>query len=84
MIPHKSWHLQGTEYWLSLYSEGRNPRSGRSVYAAVEGAEVAVCRDGELCQERSSQALTLSGCHRDLMGNLWDFYGDFMGRSKYE
>ena len=74
MIPHKSWHLQGTEYWLSLCSEGRNPRSGRSVYAAVEGAEVAVCRDGELCQERSSQALTLSGCHKD-----WEIYGISMG-----
>eukprot|EP00435_Cladocopium_sp_Y103_P039243 s2171_g10.t1 len=35
-----------TEYWLSLYSEGRNPRSGRSVYCAVEGAEDGT---GELC-----------------------------------
>lgn len=29
----------GTEYWLSLYSEGRSARSGRSVFTAVEGAE---------------------------------------------
>ena len=53
--------IQGTEYWLSLYSEGRNPRSGRSVYAAVEGAEMAVYRDGELCKERSERGSDLMG-----------------------
>lgn len=47
---------RGTEYWLSLYSEGRHPRSGRSVYKAVPGAEVAVLttldeNTQQLCQE---------------------------------
>ncbi|CAK9068618.1 unnamed protein product [Durusdinium trenchii] len=47
--------LISTEYWLSLYSEGRSARSGRSVFTAVEGAEVAVLRDGELCKDGTGE-----------------------------
>jgi hypothetical protein len=62
IFPWEIHGIQGTEYWLSLYSEGRNPRSGRSVYAAVEGAEIAVYRDGELCKvSRSEKGSDLMG-----------------------
>ncbi|CAL1157204.1 unnamed protein product [Cladocopium goreaui] len=64
--------LISTEYWLSLYSEGRNPRSGRSVYAAVEGAEIAVHRDGELCKERMGQVSYASAA-------LWSPLGATIG-----
>jgi len=52
--------LISTEYWLSLYSEGRHPRSGRSVYKAVPGAEVAVLttldeNTQQLCQEGTGE-----------------------------
>ena len=70
--------IQGTEYWLSLYSEGRNPRSGRRCsyrYARGGGRDCGASWWRAL-QGAVRKRVWFDG---DFIGTLLGFYRDLMG-----